>query len=139
MPNSHAHNVWLAVGRTEPDYTEPCVPDPSPSLLPARRGLYELGQYSFLGVYKGSKGLTFSKFSDKGCGMSAVLIILTLEWFLFMGLAYYLEQVLSSGGGRGGRGGVHVSAAAGEGTPVLVVGHMCRAGIEGFSRHLGGF
>ncbi len=83
------------------------------TLLPAHRGLYELGQYSFLGVYKGSKGLTFSKFSDKGCGMSAVLIILTLEWFLFMGLAYYLEQVLSSGAGRGARGCVPVSVVRG--------------------------
>jgi hypothetical protein len=75
------------------------------------RGLYELGQYSFQGVYKGSKGLTFSKFSDKGCGMSAVLIILALEWFLFMGLAYYLEQVLSSGGGQPGAAGLQHGVA----------------------------
>jgi hypothetical protein len=79
------------------------LPRHAPTLLPPRRALYEFGQYSFLAVYRDSTGLNFSNFSDKGNGMSAVFAILIIEWFVFMGLAYYLEQVLSSGGRPGGR------------------------------------
>lgn len=43
--------------------------------------------------------MNWSNFRDKGNGMTAVFVILILEWFLFMGLAYYLEQVLATGNG----------------------------------------
>jgi hypothetical protein len=71
----------------------------TPTPPPPRRGLYELGQYAFLGTYKDSPGMNWSNFRDKDNGMTAVFVILIVEWFVFMGLAFYLEQVLSSGNG----------------------------------------
>lgn len=52
------------------------------------RGLYEFGEYSFLGVYRNTAGFTNESFNDKGNGMAAVLIILLLEWFIFVPLAW---------------------------------------------------
>jgi len=71
-------------------------------LLPAfslYRGLYELGAYSGLAGYQNTSGLTFAKLHDHKNGMITAWIILLVEWPFFMLLAYYLEQVLSSGVG----------------------------------------
>ncbi|KIZ06631.1 hypothetical protein MNEG_1315 [Monoraphidium neglectum] len=64
------------------------------------RGLFELGEYSFLAVYRDSYGMKFSNLSDPKNGLVAVYIILALEWWVFMGLAWYLEQVFASGTGN---------------------------------------
>ncbi|WIA37022.1 hypothetical protein OEZ86_014006 [Tetradesmus obliquus] len=88
------------------------------------RGLFELGEYAFLAVYRNSYGMSFASLSDPGNGMTTAWLILGVEWLLFMGLAWYLEQVFASGtgnrrhplffleplrnwlsGGKGGKGG----------------------------------
>ncbi|KAI8472690.1 MAG: P-loop containing nucleoside triphosphate hydrolase protein [Monoraphidium minutum] len=64
------------------------------------RGLYELGEYSFIGVYRGSAGMTWADLADPRNGMGKVFIILAAEWWGFMALAWYLEQVFASGTGN---------------------------------------
>ncbi|KAJ8444514.1 hypothetical protein Cgig2_028329 [Carnegiea gigantea] len=61
------------------------------------RSLYELGQYSFLGDYMGSHGTTWSNLSDSMNGMREVLMIMVLEWLLVLPVAFYIDQVASSG------------------------------------------
>eukprot|EP01023_Acetabularia_acetabulum_P005392 TRINITY_DN12195_c0_g1_i1.p1 TRINITY_DN12195_c0_g1~~TRINITY_DN12195_c0_g1_i1.p1 ORF type:complete len:655 (+),score=81.99 TRINITY_DN12195_c0_g1_i1:604-2568(+) len=65
----------------------------------AYRGLYEFSEYSFLGTYKNSNGLEFENLSDDRNGMTRVWIYFIVEWFVFMVLAWYLQQVLDSGTG----------------------------------------
>jgi hypothetical protein len=65
-------------------------------LIPAfalYRGLYEMSGYAFYANYQGSVGLTFGKFSDDANGMPEILAIMIVEFFVFMALAWYLEQV----------------------------------------------
>jgi len=64
------------------------------------RGLFEFGEYAFLAVYRDSFGMMFSSLTDPGNGMIVAFIILAAEWFVFMGLAWYLEQVFASGTGN---------------------------------------
>ncbi|KAG2490617.1 hypothetical protein HYH03_011009 [Edaphochlamys debaryana] len=63
------------------------------------RGIWEMAEYAFIGSYMKSPGLTWAKLGDPGNGMGAVWGILAVEWFVFMGLGWYLEQVLSNGNG----------------------------------------
>jgi ABC-type multidrug transport system fused ATPase/permease subunit len=63
------------------------------------RGLWEFAQYSFQAVYTGRKGMQWSNLKDKKNGMSDVLVILLVEWIVFMLLTLYLDQVVSSAGG----------------------------------------
>eukprot|EP00798_Chlamydomonas_sp_ICE-L_P006110 gene6110-2714_t len=63
------------------------------------RGLYEMAAYAFLGTYRGTTGMQFSNLRDSGNGMLAVWGIFIVEWFLFMLLAWYFEQILDSGNG----------------------------------------
>ncbi|GLC69187.1 hypothetical protein PLESTF_000800000 [Pleodorina starrii] len=63
------------------------------------RGLWEMSQYAFLGVYQGSRGLTFERMSDAGNGMGAPGGIFVVEWVVFLLLGWYFEQVLSNGTG----------------------------------------
>lgn len=63
------------------------------------RGLYELSQYGFRAGLKTDVGLTWDSFDEENNHMGYVFIIFTVEWFLFMLIAWYLEQVLSSGTG----------------------------------------
>lgn len=70
-------------------------------LIPAfslYRGLYEFGQYAFKGNYMGTSGMTWSDLNDGENGMAEVLIIIIIEWSLFLSLAYFLDQLASSGG-----------------------------------------
>mmetsp|Transcript_29509 Transcript_29509/g.74204 ORF Transcript_29509/g.74204 Transcript_29509/m.74204 type:complete len:651 (+) Transcript_29509:1679-3631(+) len=72
-------------------------------LIPAfslYRGLYEMSNYAFMANYQGSVGLTFAKFSDDNNGMTAILIIMIVEFVVFLCLAWYLEQVLGQVGTR---------------------------------------
>lgn len=63
------------------------------------RGLYEMGEYAFLGTYRNTKGMTFANLGDKGNGMLVVWAILLIEWPIFMILAWYLEQTCATGTG----------------------------------------
>ncbi|KAF8065710.1 ABCA3 [Scenedesmus sp. PABB004] len=64
------------------------------------RGLFELGEYAFLAVYRSSAGMTAANLADPGNGMLTTWLILGLEWVAFMALAWYLEQVYASGTGN---------------------------------------
>ncbi len=44
--------------------------------------------------------MTFSNLMDPGNGMISAFAMLFGEWFVFMGLAWYLEQVFASGTGN---------------------------------------
>ncbi|KAF3781959.1 hypothetical protein EJ110_NYTH21079 [Nymphaea thermarum] len=71
-------------------------------LIPAfslYRGLYELGQYSFIGQYMATKGMQWEDLNRSGNGMKAVLVIMIVEWFILLPVAYYLDQVVSAGSG----------------------------------------
>ena len=62
------------------------------------RGLYEMGAYCFLGVYRNQPGMQFSNLKDPGNGMVTCWAIFIVEWAIFMVLGWYFEQV-----GRDGR------------------------------------
>lgn len=62
------------------------------------RGLYEFGQYSFTGNYMGTSGMQWGDLNDGPNGMKDILIIITVEWLILLPVAYYLDQVSSSGG-----------------------------------------
>lgn len=61
------------------------------------RGLWEMGEYAFLAVYRNSYGLSLTSLSDAGNGMTVVWVILAVEWAVFMAAAWYAEQVLATG------------------------------------------
>lgn len=63
------------------------------------RGLFEISQYAFRAAYQGSEGMTWSKLSDPGNGLPAVMGFLAAEAVIFLLLAWYLEQVLPGGVG----------------------------------------
>jgi hypothetical protein len=48
------------------------------------RGLFELGEYSSLGVYRSGPGITWPSLHDQGNGMGVVWVILAVEWGVFM-------------------------------------------------------
>ncbi|KAL4348892.1 hypothetical protein GQ457_17G016910 [Hibiscus cannabinus] len=64
------------------------------------RGLYEFGQYSFQGNAMGTDGMRWGDLSDSTNGLSEVMIIILVEWFLVLFVAYYVDQVSSSGAGK---------------------------------------
>ncbi|XVE56975.1 hypothetical protein DITRI_Ditri04bG0054700 [Diplodiscus trichospermus] len=64
------------------------------------RGLYEFGQYSFRGNYMGTHGMRWADLSDSTNGMREVLIIIFIEWLVVLFVAYYVDQVSSSGAGK---------------------------------------
>ncbi|KAG9150077.1 hypothetical protein Leryth_021480 [Lithospermum erythrorhizon] len=61
------------------------------------RGLYELADYAFTGNYMGIDGMRWKDLSDDDNGMKVVLIIMFVEWLVVLFVAYYVDQVLSSG------------------------------------------
>ncbi|KAE9453791.1 hypothetical protein C3L33_14289, partial [Rhododendron williamsianum] len=61
------------------------------------RGLYEFSQYAFSGNYMGTHGMRWGDLSDSNNGMRDVLIIMSLEWLVVLFVAYYIDQVVSSG------------------------------------------
>lgn len=63
------------------------------------RGFYEFSQYSFIGNYMGTNGMTWSDLSDGSNGMKEVLIIIAVEWLVVLFVAYYIDQI-SSGSGK---------------------------------------
>ncbi|KAL7098748.1 hypothetical protein ACP275_09G037200 [Erythranthe tilingii] len=61
------------------------------------RGLYEFSQYAFHGDYMGSDGMRWKDLNDSNNGMREVLIIIAVEWLVVLCVAYYADQVVSSG------------------------------------------
>ncbi|CAI9757523.1 unnamed protein product [Fraxinus pennsylvanica] len=61
------------------------------------RGLYEFAQYSFTGNYMGTDGMRWKDLNDSKNGMREVLIIMLVQWLVLLGVAYYADQVASSG------------------------------------------
>lgn len=61
------------------------------------RGLYEFGQYSFIGNYMGTSGMQWKNLNDSENGMKEVLIIMGVEWCLLLLFSYYLDKLISVG------------------------------------------
>ncbi|CAN0901622.1 ABC transporter A family member 7 [Linum grandiflorum] len=61
------------------------------------RGLYEFSQYSNTGVTNGTHGMRWENLNDSGNGMKELFTIMTVEWIVVLFVAYYIDQVLSSG------------------------------------------
>ncbi|CAN1138755.1 ABC transporter A family member 7 [Linum perenne] len=61
------------------------------------RGLYEFSQYAFIGDSTGTYGMRWENLNDNGNGMKEVFTIMTVEWIVVLFVAYYIDQVLSSG------------------------------------------
>ncbi|XP_060170129.1 ABC transporter A family member 7-like [Lycium barbarum] len=64
------------------------------------RGLYELSQYAQGGFRVGTYGMFWEYLSNSNNGMREVLIIMSIEWVVFLIVSYYLDQILSSGSGN---------------------------------------
>ncbi|XP_055830380.1 ABC transporter A family member 7-like [Solanum dulcamara] len=64
------------------------------------RGLYELSQYARGGYMAGTSGMFWEYLSNSNNGMREVLIIMSIEWVVFLLVSYYLDQVISSGSGN---------------------------------------
>uniref|UniRef100_A0A7N0V1R9 ABC transporter domain-containing protein n=1 Tax=Kalanchoe fedtschenkoi TaxID=63787 RepID=A0A7N0V1R9_KALFE len=63
------------------------------------RGLYEFAQYSSTGNSMGTDGMVWANLSDSENGMREVLIIMVVEWVVVLFVAYFVDQLISSGRG----------------------------------------
>ncbi|CAG9466290.1 unnamed protein product [Pedinophyceae sp. YPF-701] len=65
------------------------------------RLVYEMAAYSFVAVRNGDEGVgeEWSNLSDEGNDTSLVLVIMAVQWGVFLTFAWYIEQVTSSGTG----------------------------------------
>jgi hypothetical protein len=63
------------------------------------RGLWEMGEYAFLAVYRNSYGMSIRSLTDPGNGMTVVWAVLAVEWVVFLAAAWYAEKVLATGTG----------------------------------------
>ncbi|WCJ35969.1 ABC transporter A family member 7 [Euphorbia peplus] len=61
------------------------------------RGLYEFSEYAFSGNAMGTDGMRWGNLSDSENGMKEVLIIMFVEWWVVLLVAYYTDKVLSGG------------------------------------------
>jgi len=64
------------------------------------RGLYEFGESATNGSNSGTNGMRWKDLSDSANGMKEVLIIMSAEWVVMIFVAYYIDQVLSTGSGK---------------------------------------
>ncbi|KEH31924.1 ABC transporter A family protein [Medicago truncatula] len=64
------------------------------------RGLYEFGQSATSGSNMGTVGMRWQDLSDSANGMKEVLIIMFAEWIIVLFVAYYIDQVSSTGSGK---------------------------------------
>uniref|UniRef100_A0A5B7AZN9 ABC transporter domain-containing protein n=1 Tax=Davidia involucrata TaxID=16924 RepID=A0A5B7AZN9_DAVIN len=64
-----------------------------------QRGLYEFSDYSSTGISAGSDGMRWANLSDSANGVREVLFIMLVEWFVVLFIAFYIDQVASSGSG----------------------------------------
>ncbi|KAI5416772.1 ABC transporter A family member 7 [Lathyrus oleraceus] len=64
------------------------------------RGLYEFAQSATIASSSRTYGMRWQDLSDSSNGMKEVLIIMFAEWKLVFFVAYYIDQVLSTGSGK---------------------------------------
>ncbi|XP_050871002.1 ABC transporter A family member 6 [Lathyrus oleraceus] len=64
------------------------------------RGLYEFAQSATSGSNVGTDGMRWHDLSDSANGMKEVLIIMFAEWIVVLFVAYYIDQVFSTGSGK---------------------------------------
>ena len=64
------------------------------------RGLYEFSQASLTADTLGTHGMRWGDLSDSMNGMRDVLIIMVVEWLVVLLVAYYIDQIVSSGSGK---------------------------------------
>ncbi|XP_015942537.1 ABC transporter A family member 7-like [Arachis duranensis] len=64
------------------------------------RGLNEFAEYVSVGNSSGTLGMRWQDLNDSTNGMKQILIIMSIEWIVFLFVAYYLDQVSSSASGR---------------------------------------
>ena len=64
------------------------------------RGLYEFAQFALNGNSWGADGMRWQDLSVSTNGMKEVLIIMSVEWIVVLFVAYYIDQVFSSGSGK---------------------------------------
>ncbi|KAL7618740.1 hypothetical protein Lser_V15G00407 [Lactuca serriola] len=62
-------------------------------------GLYDFSQYAFTGNYMGTRGMSWGDLNDDHNGMGRILIIMIVEWVVVFFIAYYIDQVLTTGSG----------------------------------------
>ncbi|KAM3246934.1 ABC transporter A family member 7 isoform X2 [Capsicum annuum] len=60
------------------------------------RGFYEFAQYAFKGNYLGTDGMRWKDLTGERNGMKEVLIIMLVQWFVLLSLAYYVDQITTS-------------------------------------------
>ncbi|KAL2614026.1 hypothetical protein R1flu_025718 [Riccia fluitans] len=72
-------------------------------LLPAfslYRGLYEIQDYATMANTLGIRGMQWENLNEEKNGLKTVFVIQSVEWFVFLVIAVYLDQVmLASGSG----------------------------------------
>ncbi|XP_051123223.1 ABC transporter A family member 7-like isoform X3 [Andrographis paniculata] len=61
------------------------------------RGLYEFSQAAFQGSYLRTDGMQWKDLIESDSGMREVIIIIAVEWVVVLAVAYYADQVVSSG------------------------------------------
>jgi len=65
------------------------------------RGLYEFAQSAAtVASNSGTGGMLWQDLNDSTNGMKEVLIIMFVEWIVVLFVAYYIDQVLSTGSGK---------------------------------------
>ncbi|CAJ2664526.1 unnamed protein product [Trifolium pratense] len=64
------------------------------------RVLYEFAQSATSGSNSGTNGMRWQDLSDNTNGMKEVLIIMFAEWIVVLFVAYYIDQVFSTGSGK---------------------------------------
>nr|BAO45863.1 ATP-binding cassette transporter subfamily A member [Acacia mangium] len=60
------------------------------------RGLYEFASYAFEANATGNDGMRWKNLNDSVNGLREVLIIMFIEWFVVLLVAYYIDQVSGS-------------------------------------------
>lgn len=56
------------------------------------RGLFEFAEYAFQGAYNKTYGMTLRNLRDPGNGLIQVMIILAIEWAVFLFIYFVLER-----------------------------------------------
>ncbi|XP_056686471.1 ABC transporter A family member 10 isoform X2 [Spinacia oleracea] len=64
------------------------------------RGVYEFQKYATFAKNGAGVGMQWQNLNDPGNGIKKAMVIMITEWKIMLSLAYYLDQVLSSGSGR---------------------------------------
>ncbi|XAR65459.1 Sulfate-transporting ATPase [Bertholletia excelsa] len=88
LDDTSFHRGWIIVMELYPGFS-------------LYRGLYEFAEFAFNGNYMGTHGMRWADLSDGKNGIPGVLIIMSVEWFVVIFVAYYIDQVVSSGNGIG--------------------------------------